>query len=308
MNQEVKKSIPSIVIFLLVIVLAVCFVKIRSLEREVDLLRGDLSSDISMLRDDMNSIYNNVDEMLREQASLLSSSDAAYGEVDLENHTVGMTVKFVPKRISENMKLRVSINGRSADLTKTGNEFTGEIQVDLFSDEELLLTMETDDGTQTQYVPEIQTQYLWVGRIPSLYYCDISGDGWFGQGKYTLDASIDINCSPPEETPGIRFEKFVLVTELNGREINREDITDDVLNEQAYPHGVYFRDGYHMECEAEEGDELVIRLEAMDTLGYVHKMVLYFWKEHNSAVAEAINGGELIYDASGNLIYGKGTT
>lgn len=306
MNQELKKSIPSIVIFLLVIVLAVCFVKIRSLEREVNLLRGDLSSDISMLRDDMNSIYNNVDEMLREQASLLSSMDAAYGEVDLENHTVGMTVKFVPKRISENMKLRVSINGRSADLTKTGNEFTGEIRVDLFSDEELLLTMETDDGTQTQYVSEIQTQHLWVGRIPSLYYCDISGDGRFGQGKYTLDASIDINCSPPEETPGIRFEKFVLVTELNGREINREDISDDVLNDQAYPHGVYFREEYHMECEAEEGDELVIRLEATDTLGYVHKMVLYFWKEHNGAVAEAVNGGELIYDASGNLVYGKG--
>lgn len=306
MNQEVKKSIPSIIIFVLVIALVICFAKIHALESEVDLLRGDLSSEISMLRDDMNSIYNNVDEMLTAEASLLSGWDAQYGDVDLENHTVAMTVKLVPKLISEDMKLQVSINGRSADLTKSGNEFTGMIPVDLFNEEEqLLLTIETDAGIQTQYIPEIQTQYLWVGKIPTLYYCDISGKGNFTQGKYTLDASIDLNCSPLEETPGISFEKFVLVTELNGTEINREDISDDVLNYQSYPHGVYFRDEYHMECEAEEGDELVIRLEATDSLGYVHKMVLHYWKEQNGAVAEAINGSEFIYDAAGNLVYGK---
>ena len=306
MNQEVKKNLPSIVIVVLVIALAVCFAKIHALESEVDVLRGDLASEISMLRDDVNSIYNNVDEMLEAEASLLSSWDAEYGEVDLENHTVDMRVTLVPKLISENMKLQVSINGRSADLIKSGNDFTGVIPVDLFNDEEqMLLTIETDAGIQTQYIPEIQTQYLWVGKIPTLYYCDISGNGTFTQGKYALDATIDLNCSPFEETPGISFEKFVLVTELNGTEINREDISDDVLNYQSYPHGVYFRDEYHMECEAEEGDELIIRLEATDSLGYVHKMVLHYWKEQNGAVAEAINGSEFIYDAAGNLVYGK---
>lgn len=306
MNNEVKKSLPSIVIFVLVIALVVCFAKIRALESEVDILRGDLSSEISMLRADVNSIYNNVDEMLQAEASLLSSWDADYGEIDLENHTIDMRVELVPKLISENMKLQVSINGRSADLTKDGNAFAGVIPVDLFNDEELLLlTIETEAGIQTQYIPEIQTEYLWGGRIPTLYICDISGNGRFTQGKYTLDAAIDINCSPIAETPGIRFEKFVLVTELNGTEINREDISEDVLNYQNYPHGVYFRDEYHMECEAEEGDELIIRLEATDSLGYVHKMILHFWKEQNGAVAEAINGSEFIYDAKGNLIFGK---
>lgn len=306
MNKEAKKSLPSIVIFVLVIALVVCFAKIRSLESEVDILRGDLSSEISMLRNDVNSIYNNVDEMLKAEASLLASSFAEYGEVDLENHTVDLTVKLVPKLISDDMKVQVSINGRRTDLTKDGNEFIGVIPVDLFNDEEqLLLTIQTEAGIQTQYIPEIQTQYLWGGRIPTLYFCDISGNGRFTQGKYTLDAAIDINCSPVEETPGIRFEKFVLVTELNGTEINREDISEDVLNYQNYPHGVYFRDEYHMECDAEEGDELIIRLEATDSMGYVHKMILHLWKEQNGAVAEAINGSEFIYDASGNLIFGK---
>lgn len=306
MNETKKNTGLKLVIVGLVIALAVCCVQISELSNRITQLQNAMHNQHKQFMNQVESIYDNVDQKLREEASLFSSVEAEYGELNLEDHTIDVMVKLVPKLISENMKLQASINGRSAELTKNGNEFAGEIPVDLFNDEELLLLMiETDAGIQTQYIPEIQTQYLWGGRIPSLYYCDISGNGRLTQGKYTLDASIDINCSPIEETPGIRFEKFVLVTERNGIEINREDISNDVLNYQNYPHGVYFRDAYQMECEAEEGDELIIRLEATDTLGYIHKMILHFWKEQNGAVAEAINGSEFIYDAQGNLIFGK---
>ena len=306
MNRESKKTIPSIVIFILIIALIVCFAKIHALESDARMLRKDLNSQMSMLRSEIASIYGNVDDQLMEQASLLSHIEAEHGKVNLEDHTVDVTVKLVPKLISENMKLRISINGRSADLTENGNVFTGVIPVDLFNDDEqLMLAIENDAGVQTQFLPEIQTQYLWAGRIPTLYYCDISGSGHLIQGKYILDGFMDLNFRPLEETPGICFEKFVIVTELNGKETSREDISHDVLNFQNYPHGVYFRDVYHVECEAEEGDELAIRLEATDSLGYVHKMILHFWKEQNGAVAETVNGSEFIYDAEGKLIYGK---
>ena len=108
MNKEVKKSIPSIVMFILVIALIVAFAKIHALESDIKLLRGDLASEVSMLRGDMSSIYNNVDDMLQKEASLLSGWDARYGEVDLENHAVAMAVTVVPKLISENMKLQSS--------------------------------------------------------------------------------------------------------------------------------------------------------------------------------------------------------
>ena len=101
----------------------------------------------------------------------------------------------------------------------------------------------------------------------------------------------------------MRFDKFVLVTELNGKEINREDISKDVLNYQTYPHGVYFRDDYTMECEAVEGDELSIYLEATDSLGYLHRMLIHHWKEQNGAMAEAVDGTEYIYAPDGTPIF-----
>ena len=245
-----------------------------------------------------------MDRQLKEEASLLSGVDAEYGEINLEDHTIDVTVKLVPKLISEDMKIRVSINGRSADLAKTGSSFTGTIPVDIYNLGELMLmSIETEAGTQTQYLSEIQVEYLWDTRIPSLYYCDVSGQGSFTDGKYTFDGHIDINCSSTEQTPDVRFEKFVLVTERNGTEINREDITDDVMNYEAYPHGVYWRDEYKMECEAREGDDVRIYLEATDSLGYLHRMLIHQWREQNGTMAEAVDASEYIYDPNGVQIF-----
>ena len=242
--------------------------------------------------------------MLQEEASLLSGVEAEYGEINLEDHTIDVTVKLVPKLISEDMKISVSINGRNADLTKTGSAFTGTIPVDIYNKDELMfMSIETEAGIQTQYLSEIQVVHLWDTRIPSLYYCDLSGTGTFGEGKYSLTGELDINCSPVEQTPNVSFEKFVLVTELNGKEINREDISQDVLNYQNYPHGVYFRHDYQMECEAVEGDDLSIYLEATDSLGYLHRMLIHHWKEQNGAMAEAVDASEYIYDPNGVQIF-----
>ena len=57
-----------------------------------------------------------------------------------------------------------------------------------------------------------------------------------------------------------------------------------------------------MECESVEDDELGIYLEATDSLGYLHRMLIHHWKEQNGAVAEAVEAIEYIYDPNGNQI------
>ena len=304
MNETKKNNGLKIVVTLLVFALIACFIWINTLNNEINRLSNAMYSQHQTLMNQVESIYNNVENMLQEEASLLSGVEVEYGEINLEDHTIEVTVKLVPKLISEDMKISVSINGRSTDLSKTGSAFTGTIPVDIYNMGELLLmSIETEAGTQTQYLSEIQVEYLWDTRIPSLYYCDLSGDATFTGGKYTLTGMLDINCSAVEQTPNVGFEKFVLVTELNGKEINREDISQDVLNYQTYPHGVYFRDDYTMECEAVEGDELSIYLEATDSLGYLHRMLIHHWKEQNGAMAEAVDASEYIYAPDGTPVF-----
>ena len=302
MEKKIKSLQACIVI--LIIALCVCVYKISVLESRVSRLDFLVENQYDRIMSDVNSIYQNVDEKLREEASLLSLVEAEYGEFHPEDYTIDVTVKLVPKLISDDMKVQVSINGRSEELSRTGNNFTGTIPVDIYNmGEQMLMTIETAAGIQTQYLSDIQVEYLWGGIIPSLYYCDISGDETFEDGKYTLSGHLDINCSPVMDTPDVKFEKIVLVTELNGKEIKREDITEEVLSYESYPHGVYWRSQYNMECEAAEGDELGIYLEATDSLGYLHRMLLHHWKVLDGATAEAVDGSEYIYDPNGVQIF-----
>ena len=304
MNENKQNTGIKLFVAALVIALTISFVQICLLNERIDQLQNGMHNQHQQFMNQIESIYTNVDQQLKEEASLLSGIDAEYGEINLEDHTIDVTVKLVPKLISEDMKVSISINGRSADLIKSGSVFTSTIPVDIYNMGELMLmSIETATGTQTQYLSEIQVEYLWSERIPSLYYCDVSGQGSFTEGKYSFDGHIDINCSPSEQTPDVSFEKFVLVTELNGTEINREDITEDVMNYEAYPHGVYWRDEYKMECEAKEGDDVRIYLEATDSLGYLHRMLVHQWREQNGALAEAADASEYIYDSNGVQIF-----
>ena len=231
MNENKQNTGIKLILAALVIALTISFVQIGLLNERIDQLQNGIHNQHQQFMNQVESIYSNVDRQLKEEASLLSGFEVEYGEIDLNDHTIDVTVKLIPKLISEDMKISVSINGRSANLAKTGSFFTGTIPVDIYNLGELMLmSIETEAGTQTQYLSEIQVEYLWDTRIPSLYYCDVSGQGSFTDGKYTFDGHIDINCSSTEQTPDVRFEKFVLVTERNGTEINREDITEDVMN------------------------------------------------------------------------------
>ena len=302
MEKKIKSLQACVVI--LTIALCACIYKINALESDLKNLDYSWERQNQQILNQVQSIYQNVDEKLREEASLLSSVAAEYGDIDLENHTIDVTVKLVPKLISDDLKIQISMNGRKAELSRDGNYFIGTIPVDIYNvGEQMLMTIDTATGTQTQYLSEIRVEYLWGERIPSLYYSDISGQATFAEGKYTLNGHININCSPAVQTPDVTFESFILVTELNGKEISKEDITSEVLNYEAYPNGVYWYDTYQMECEAVEGDELGIYLVATDSLGYLHRMLLHHWKVSNGATAEAVNGSEFIYDPNGVQIF-----
>ena len=294
-----------ILVGVLVILLAVSLAKIANLENELNDLRRNYTNDVNQLRREIQGIYDNVDIMLREEASLLSGVEAEYGSVDLENHTIQVDLTVIPKTISNDMTLSVSVNGRTAKLKREDNAYVGAIPVDLFiEDEQILLTIETAEGVQTQYLQEVYLDYLWDKYLPSLYHGDLFDEATYQNGTYTLSGGIDLTFAPGSD---VRFEQFVLVTSINGAEQNRLDISEDVLNHELFDHGVYFSDGDLLEktYAVQEGDELRIDLEATDTLGYVHRILVHYWKQQSGMTAEAINASEIIYDGAGNLIYGN---
>lgn len=304
--EKKEMKFQTIVLVLLVIGLLFCLHKIRSLESQVTSLKSKLNNHYQSVMENIGIIYDNVDDKLEQQASLVSSAEYEYRELNKQWHTVDVAITVVPKVITDDMTVRVRCGNAEAELTRKDEAFTGLLPVALFTeDEQVLMSITTAAGVQTEYLNEININYLWTEYLPSLYHGDITGSGAFSDGRYTLDGTLIVDCSPVEYTPNVRFTKFVLVTKLNGQEVGREDITGDVLNYPTYPEGVYFRDEYKREVEAAEGDELAIYLEAADSMGYVHRMLVHYWKEQNGASAEPVYGSESIYDSGGNLLYGK---
>ena len=131
MEKKIKSLQACVVI--LAIALCACVYKISALDSRIEQLDYLLDRQYDRIMTDVNEIYQNVDEKLREEASLLSGMEAEYGEINLEDHTIDVTVKLLPKLISDDMTIQVSINGRNTELSRTGNNFTGTIPVDLYT-------------------------------------------------------------------------------------------------------------------------------------------------------------------------------
>ncbi len=256
-----------------------------------------LNSELENVRGTVSSIYNNVDEQLKKQASLLTSTEHTLGNLNTDKHTIDVEIKVVPKTVTDNMALSVKIGDSVADFTRSGNEFTAVVPVAMFMDYETrpMLYIETAAGTQTEVLEDIRVAYLYDRYLPTLHsYIPSNTD--FKKGKVEIHSHLEISTKPTEYSGNIAFSKYELVTVVNDKEIEREDISSIVEN------GSY-DDQFNKTIDAHIGDKVVIYVEAVDTLGYTHKTIAYSWYEsENGAVAEAMYDGDSIYDKEGNLL------
>ena len=258
---------------------------------------NNLNSELNMVRGNVSSIYDNVDERLKKQASFLTSTVHSLGNLNTDNHTIDVEIKVVPKTVTDNMAMSVKISDSVADFKRSGNEFTAVIPVPMFLEYEArpMLFIETEAGTQTEVLEDIYVSYLYDRYLPTLHaYIPSHVD--FTNGKVKINSHLEVSVKPTEYSGSVAFSKYELVTVVNDKEIEREDISSKIENDS-------YDGQYNKTIDARVGDKVVIYVEAVDSLGYTHKTVAYSWYESESgAVAEAMYDGDFIYDKEGNLL------
>ena len=305
--DENKKQINShrIIILLLAVLLVLGAIKIGTLADDVKKLKSqnsNLDSEIQMLRMEINSIYNNVDKQLKEQASLISGVDFSIGDPSEDMKTVELSLTVVPKAISDDMQVSVTVDGVTAPLEQNGSEFTGTINVGLFVDYNQwpLLSIKSAGETKTEYLEDIDISYMFSRHLPSLYADMSGGNGKFSDGTLSVDLGFSIESKPAYGNAPITFTSFTLIEEVNGKEISRQDITDEVRKS-----GESYNTRYVKNFKVTYGDELKVYVIAEDSLGYIHKTLAHYWIEsENGAQAETVFSGETIFDKDGNMLYG----
>lgn len=213
--EENKKQFnwKTFIIVLMAVLLAFSLYKIATLSDEIDHLKSrnsNLTGDIQILREEINSIYDNVDKQLKKQASLISGVDFSIGNPSEDMKTVELSLTVVPKLISDDMQISVTVDGVTAPLERNGNEFKGTIDVGLFIDYNQwpLLSIKTAEGTKTEYLEDVDVSYMFSRHLPSLYADMSGGSGKFSDGTLSVDLGFTVETKPASQNAPITFTSF----------------------------------------------------------------------------------------------------
>ena len=302
--EKKQRGVPTWLVVAVGIALAVCLARINSLKSDIELLQNTHRNEISALEEQISDIYDNVDAQLKRQASLLSDVQYRCGEMDPETNTVPVSITVVPKVITDDMRLSITLGEATADCTRAGNAFSAEIAADLFLDYNVypMLSIRAGGETKTESLETVVVSNLWSDCLPSISANDIYGKANFDGDTLNFNTEIVFDWFPAENSDVV-FSSFALVAERNGEEIDRRDITREVMESESYADGTYVMD-FTERYPVSKGDKLMVYILAEDTLGYVHETMAHFWYQQNGMTAETVYGGESIYDSEGTPLYG----
>ena len=304
----------------LIIALVVCFVKIEDLRTRVNQLDNIHSNEVSNLRNQISSIYNNVDEQMKKQGSLFTNVKREFGDINTETLKADVKISVVPKTIIDNMKVNVSLCGTTAEMTKNANgEYSAIVPVGIFEIEDYfpLVTISANGETKTEYLEEQSVHGIFSNYLPTMIGGDIkTHQTTLADGKLTVNGDFFIGYNLGDIDKKAKFEKYTLITEVGGKEIAKKDITDIIAKHERVDnieHGEIdfkFKETYNLNGK----DNLTIYIVAEDTLGYLHKKIAFSWhhpdtdkpvSEPAHSIEEALYVGEVITNKSGKVLFGK---
>lgn len=284
------------------IMLIISLAKINVLSNEISNLQGVISgyqNQVNNLRSDINSIYDNVDERLKKEASLLSSVYYSLGELNTEEHTIPVTVKLTPKHLTDDTKITMNVEGQTVSFERNGNEFSASFPVNMFItlDDYPMLSIVAGGTTKTEQLENVVLSNLYSNYLP-IVYAHISPFDKYKDGKLTIDSHLSYDVKPSSQDSKITVTKAELVTEKNGKEIDRTDISDMIGKDSQVG-------SFNKTYDVKYGDTLSIYAITEDSLGYIHKSLAYHWHQIDENTSEAVtlsDGSEQIYDKNGEML------
>lgn len=285
----------------LCILLVVSMVRIHELKEQLERETGYLQSQIQSLENQISGIYNNVDQMLEQEASLLTFSQWEITSIDVDNLTANVAVAITPKEYQAGMT-EAFLQGGSEEhpMTMEDGSYRAELEVPLFDSCEIdAVVLRDSTYTRTEHLDwSIYPRYI----LPDVY-ASLSGS-WSGVTKGDGIGSMWSDCEirvriDQGKGENAEIKSVHLVQLLDGNVQERTAIPADEYGE------------YTIKCKesykAPFGSRFEIAADVVDQYGLTYRCIIQRWdtdKEGNLIEDDTWLGrSAAIYSQDGKLLY-----
>ena len=308
-SKIIKDVILGVIIVGLIIALFNSYSKINELNNSVSNLQNNLDQNINTMRTDIADIYENVDQRLKKEASILSGYDITYGPLDTTNYTTPILVSVTPKNADNNTSVSVEIGETTVQLNRNGEVFSGYIDTNVFiADSTLpLITVKNSSSTQNEYLEDHDMKNLFTVFMPYLYSDLVIREESYSNNKIKISGELSVDSKPPSENCTTTYTQIWLVGESNGKEVFRNDITQKVENSNGK---IISIEKTFNSAEYKNYTDMKYFIVAKDSLEFNHKCPINTLNHSSDGsttteLEQATDGWGCIYDKDGKLLYGK---
>lgn len=229
-----KENINRILLVLCCGAVLLSHIKISSLEGEIRSLRNAISSVDSSVRNDIRSIYSNVDRMLEEQASLLLAEEYQIVSGDIREKTAALEIKIQPKEYTPGTTAAaVTVNGEEYPLSLSEGVFAAVISVPMMDETIIDKVSFTENGT-------VRSQRISWSCVPRYdYLTTVYGDLSASSARATrsgeimnLELDSTLHITAERRGTAAKIEKVELVQVTDGREVWRKQMEYNNVDER----------------------------------------------------------------------------
>ena len=303
-----RQNLKNIVLAVNTLLLVICLVQISNLKVELKNMRSNMGNQISNIQTNINNSYSYIEETLKKEASIVSSAEWEFGNMDIETGTVEVKAYVISKEYQPDVTQAFFLCDDKEVVAEYNNgRFEVTMEVLLFEDVSIPSVLFKENET-------IRTENLdWCFNprnelLPFVYVNNLGSVGFrkskdkenTGTWTFSGDLEIDIAAKLMEE---FEVEKIEIIRCIDAKEVERIDVT---LNKMV-AHNRYLYN-WNPTCEIPYGSMQDIFAEVTMHCGLVYraKISCCGMDEQGNPIEDNAALGSMeasIYDTEGNLLY-----
>lgn len=286
MNNKLKYAVA-----LLIILQIFNLFKINGLNSELESLNINQGHSAEFIRNELSNIYNNFDNIINQDLSLIQDAEVEIGELDKENLKVDFQYKLTPKEVRDNTKLFLVFGEESIEMDRVRNSFSKSVKQNIFNEYTYpKIIIKEDDLLKTTEDSRLVISDLKEKIFPSVNL--VFAGSWISRdNSIQIDGPIDFFDRKEYTEISLKNPKFVVT--LNNEIIKEESLSikelhnDFTINE---------------EFEIGEGEILTLKVIFMDDLDLRYEFILEEFSLEEDWNPQGFTR-ELIYSKDNELLW-----